>query len=320
MSLETVQASPRAFLRLEKKISLRAQKRFARAEEACRRAEALGGVCFLTAREGEGAARALAVPRGDRLLFSLFEALPDEEAVGSLFAALRAFGREKGCARLIGPVAPDGSGFGMGVLREGGEGEEPWFPRTPGYYPALLEVAGLRETSRLLTLRRALGENPFPGAADWAARRGFVVRTLPLARRETLETAWQVCEDARPAGPEAFARVYGRVAELAPKGLVVVAFAGAEREDAAWALCVPEGRVFRVLQIQARRRWRGSPCAAAVLDIAWREARRLGAEEILVGTIDRSNPHSLPIALHAGFTPASSWSVYGQEMPREGGK
>ena len=317
VGVATEPCGPRAFLRMERQVYGHAPRRFADPKIACERAVRSGAILLLTSRDGAPAARALVRAIGGTAFFSLFEAAPDAEAARSLCVAMRAFAEESGCARLVGPVPPDGSGFGVGVRLPEGDacaGHAPWSPQNPSYYADLLRACGLREESRLLTLRRPLGEDPYPGAAAWARRRGIAVAIRPLGRRDTLEAAWSVCEDARAAGKEAFARVCGRVAELAPDAFAALAFAGAEQNAAAWALCVPEGPVIRILHLQALPRWRGSPCAAALLDTAWREAARLGAREIVAGTIDAANPHSLPMARHAGFQPDAAWAVFAQDL------
>lgn len=70
------------------------------------------------------------------------------------------------------------------------------------------------------------------------------------------------------------------------------------------------GRSMRVLHMQILPGYRGSCCAAAMLDRAWQEAENFGAERVFVSTIDADNGASLRMARNAGATILADYALF----------
>lgn len=266
---------------------------------------------FLLALDnGKPVARLLLMDDGKRAWFSLLH-LQGQEDAQALFERAGQIARDWGALALFGPVSPDGSGFGLGLCLPGSQGcASPWHSDTPEQWVHFMNLCGFERSVTLMELVAPCAKNPYERAAEWAKERiGLTITSFSLREREGCKAAFAASEDAAERGFDAFARYYARCGELARHGRALVAYVA--NKPIGWLLVVPEqGGVVRFLHMQILSPYRRGPCAAALLDTAWRMALARGARELRASTIDAQNGNSLRMAINAGGRICRTYGIF----------
>jgi GNAT superfamily N-acetyltransferase len=112
-----------------------------------------------------------------------FECANDREAASTLFEEAKAYGRSRGCARLIGPMSPNPSDL-IGTQIAGFEGSPViMMPYNPPYHDALVQSCGNRKWKDLVAW--LLPNNDIPERLERimpriVARGGFTIRKINM--------------------------------------------------------------------------------------------------------------------------------------------
>lgn len=306
------------------------------------------GVLLLALRDGQPVGRLLVAHdrlRSERAgegvaTFGLFEAEDDPRASGALFETARAWARDRGLRRLLGPFYLSIHDQ-VGLLVEGFHlAPRVLMPYGRPSYPALLEGAGLRPVREFLAYewdvqaQRAFDLGP--------PRPGTVIRTFrPELPREETARFLEVYN-------EAFAENWGFVPMTAAEARAAVAdflryadlrlprFAEVEGEPAGFLLLLPDlneavrharGKLWplgllrilrhrrrirsvRVMTAAVRPRFRPGALALHLIHAIWRAGREAGYRTAEFGYVDSENRTMRRIVERLGARPVKRYRVY----------
>lgn len=199
--------------------------------------------------------------------FSLFESYDNMDYARAVLDAAKAFLKENGVTRLLGPQAPEYTLLTRGLLVEGFDGPPVLFnPYNPPYYEQMLTAYGFRKErdylAYLMRLEDVDMERFAPLNERVQQRFGFKARNIDLNKEAIARVAQDmamVIAEATPDEPgiylpttEDLVRLLRKVRPFYRKNLAVIAYAGAR----------PVGVLLGVLDINrmfARRQGRSDP-------------------------------------------------------------
>lgn len=247
--------------------------------------------------------------------FALFEGEDNPQAARLLFQGVAGFQRGQGIERAVGPIAPDGSALGMGVMTMGFElPPEPLNPRNPDYCDPLLRSAGLAPWRDWLGFEldmEALASKRYIEAARWAmARHGVCVDKLELRRGKP---AYERMYLALEAGVWLTLGEFAAQLDLTrpsvdPRFLLLASVRG-RPAGMILALRGPGG-VPRVATLHVTGAHRGSPVALCLFGQLIERARAGGVRRMTASVIDAENQASIACVRGAGGKMCRAWRQY----------
>jgi len=149
------------------------------------------GEIYLARREGRAVGRMVALVdrqwekanKEKAAAWGWFECANDPEAAAALFESAKAFGRARGCTRLVGPMSPNPSDL-IGTQIAGFEGSPViMMPYNPAYHDELIQGCGNRKWKDLVAW--LLPDNELPERLAKImprieARGGFTIRKINM--------------------------------------------------------------------------------------------------------------------------------------------
>lgn len=250
---------------------------------------------FLMAIEDESGkilARMLTGIVGRRGYFSMFDAVPDVNAVRLLLDGAINWQRLHGAETLVGPVSPVEIDLGGGVLCEGFDEPAAMHDAyNAPYYDELLEKCGCEVCSEMLVYRIELKRfdgDRYRRVSEWAKERfGYEVRHELACRPRKL--AADICSVmGEGAACEQMNRLIGAVAGDLVEGMCPVVYTCGAPVGFLLTLGKENGRA-RITTMWIAEGWRKKGVAPVLFDAAAEAMARLGMDEIDVSYIRSDN-------------------------------
>ncbi len=275
-------------------------------EDGRRQATALTGV-------DRRAARLSGERRG---YFACFAAEDRPDAVGLLAAGMAEWQRGQGMRSLFGPVAPDGSGFGMGVQVAGFERPSALLnPENPAHYDALLTAVGFHAETNWLSYELtmdALRGRRYPEAADWARRRsGIAVAAAdPLRSRRDCERLWRAMGITDRICMDEFADQLARLTPWLDPRLTLVASRDGAPCGMLLGLRDRKTGAVRIATAHIDGHARRAGALVCLIGGMLQGLEAVRPTRLTAGVIDSENAASLAVARGAGGTLAQVFRQY----------
>lgn len=252
--------------------------------------------------------------------FSLFDALPDKQAVFSMLDEAVSWQKKRGGKCLLGPVSPELLDLEAGIMTEGFGQEASFGERhNPPYYGEYLEeygfsVESVRHSFRLKTA--CVDAEKYRKAAEWTGMRmGLKTTDLSEQPRELARVMHEVMESDAP-GQEAVNRAVGRLQAFMTYGMCPAAYDQRTGEAAGFLVSIGNGKEkpVRIANLWIKEAWRRKGAAVMLFEALLNEALRRNMAEIDASFVVKDNLASEMTARAAGGAVIHSYCRYGLEI------